>query len=250
MSVKTAGQFKYIEFTRQGRSAIVRLAHPEDGNALSTALLAELAQVLTLLDDASVLLLCASGPDFSLGRPPASYGEPLSSLQQAYQLVVTCNERLANFPGISISAVQGRAMGAGCSLACRCDLVLAAETARFSFPELRKGVPPVIVAAYYSKRLPWRAFLDMVLTGREVPADEAVRLGLVSRVVPDHVLDRAAIELAGDLAAYDPNPVRQLKTFLRDSESLTAQHANRLALSALLDSLARQLDITASGGGE
>lgn len=248
MSVKTAGQFQYIELVREGRLAIVRLAHPEDGNALTTALLAELAVALSTVKDASVLLLSATGPDFSLGRPPASYGEPLSSLQQAYQLVVTCNERLTDFPGITVSAVHGRAVGAGCSLACRCDLVLAGETARFSFPELRKGVPPVIVAAYYAKRLPWRAFLDMVLTGREVPADEAARVGLVSRVVPDHVLDRAAIELARDLATLDPDRVRQVKTFLHDSESLTARHANRLALSVLLDGLARRQSGAATGG--
>lgn len=250
MSDKGIGQFEHLELVREERLAIVRLARPDDGNALTTALLAELVVALSMVDDASVLLLSAVGPDFSLGRPPASYNEPLSSLQQAYQLVVTCNERLADFPGITVSAVRGRAVGAGCSLACRCDLVLAGETARFSFPELRNGVPPVIVAAYYAKRLPWRTFLDMVLTGREVPADEAARLGLVSRVVPDHVLDRAAIELARDLAALNPDPVRMLKTFLHDSESLTAQHANRLALSVLLDGLTRRQLATAAGGGE
>lgn len=240
MSEKVVQEFQHIELVRDGGVATVRLARPEEGNALTTALLAELAAALEVAAGARVLLVTAAGPDFSIGRPPASYGEPLSSLQEAYRLVVTCNERLAAFPGITVAAVHGRAIGAGCSLACRCDLVLAGETARFSFPELRKGVAPVIVAAYYAKRMPWRAFLDMALTGREVPADEAMRVGLVTRVVPDHLLERTAVDLARDLATLDPDPVRQLKDFLADSEAVTVRHANRLALSVLLDGLARR----------
>jgi len=240
MSETPVQGFHAIEFVRNGDVASIRLARPEEGNALTTALLAELVAALEAAADARVLLLTAAGPDFSIGRPPASYDEPLTSLQEAYRLVVTCNERLAGFPGITVAAVQGRAIGAGCSLACRCDLVLAEETARFSFPELRKGVAPVIVAAYYAKRMPWRLFLDMILTGREVPADEAMRAGLVTRVVPSHLLERTAVEVARDLATLAPEPVRQLKNFLTDSEVMTVRHANRLALSVLLDGLAGQ----------
>lgn len=240
--------FQHIQVIPDSNVAVIRLAQPEIGNALTTDLLAELNSALRLISGARVLVLAALGRDFSIGRPPASYSEPLSSLQHAYHLIISCNEQLADFPGVTLSIVQGRAIGAGCSLACRCDIVLAGETARFSFPELRKGVLPAIVAAYYAKRIPWRAFLDMVLSGREIPADEAVRIGLVTRVVPDHVLDTEAMGLAQQLSTLSPGPVRQLKTFLRDVETLSTRQSNRLALTVLLESLAARQSEESTGG--
>lgn len=243
-----AMHYNYLECVQEGQVAVLRLAHPEDGNALTTQLLEELVRALEMYQQASVVLFEASGPDFSVGRPAASYHESVVSLERDYRLVLLCNDLLTCFSGITIAAVHGRAIGAGCSLACRADLVLAGESARFSFPELRKGVPPVIVAAYYAKRMPWHAFLDMVLTGREVPADEAVRLGLVSRVVPDHVLHDTALTLAHELTALRSEVVKQFKQFLLESEPLSIRHANRLALPVLLESLAKRQVVTDGGG--
>lgn len=240
-----------VQVNRNGGIVTLRLVQPETGNALTTELLKGLSDALrNVADGARVLVLSAVGRDFSVGRPPLSYSDSLSDLQTAYEYVVDCNERLAMFPGITIAVVQGRAVGAGCSLACRCDIVLASETARFSFPELTKGVPPVIVAAYYSKRMPWRGFLDMVLTGREVAADEALRLGLVTRVVPDHTLETEAMTLAEQVAALDSQAVRVLKEFLQKIEVMTILDANRFALALLLDSLTSRQSRMQTGGGE
>lgn len=243
-----AMHYDHLECVQEGQLVILRLAHPEDGNALTTQLLEELVRALEMYQQANVVLFEALGSNFSIGRPAASYREPVTSLERAYHLVLLCNDLIAHFTGITIAAVQGRAIGAGCSLACRADLVLAGESARFSFPELWKGVPPVIVAAYYAKRMPWHAFLDMVLTGREVTADEGVRLGLVTRVVPDHVLHDTALALARKLATLRPEVVKQFKQFLLESELLSIRHANRLALPVLLESLAQRQVVTDGGG--
>lgn len=229
--------YQKIRIQQENNVTVLTLADPDTHNALSNELLGELCDALSRVSS-TVLLLNAEGDDFSIGRPPQSYSAAPETWMKGYYLVMRANELLMRFPGVTIAAVQGHARGAGCSLAGRCDLVVAAETATFSFPELRAGVPPVIVASYYSRKLPWHAFLRLALTGQEVSAAEACRLALVTEVVPDHELFQRARELADDLAMIDAGALATLKHFLLSSESASTPQANRLAYAALLETLA------------
>src|SRR5207253_10166931 len=108
----------------------------------------------------------------------------------------------AAIPRVTIAAVAGYALGGGCELAMACDFRVAADTARFGQPEILLGIIPGGGGTQRLARLvgPSRA-KDIILTGRQVDAEEALRIGLADRVVPAETVLDAALELAGSLAA-------------------------------------------------
>ncbi len=140
-------------------------------------------------------------------------------------------DALAAIPRAVIAAVAGYALGGGCELACACDLRVVADNARMGQPEVLLGVIPGAGGTQRLTRLvgPSRA-KDLVLTGRMVDADEALRIGLADRVVPAEQLFLRALELAAELAAG----------------AVVAQGLAKRAIDAGLDGpLATALDIEA-----
>src|SRR5207302_7961562 len=109
-------------------------------------------------------------------------------------------DAVAAIPRVTIAAVAGYALGGGCELAMACDFRVAADTAKFGQPEILLGIIPGGGGTQRLTRLvgPARA-KDIILTGRQVAADEALRIGLADRVVPAEELLAAALELAAQL---------------------------------------------------
>ncbi len=110
-----------------------------------------------------------------------------------------------------IAAVNGYAMGGGAGLAISCDLVLAGESARFGYPEVKHGIVAAIVMAGLVEHVGRKAAFELVATGRTVHADEARALGLVNRVLPDAQLLDEARALALSLAAHPVNAMQATK---------------------------------------
>ena len=108
----------------------------------------------------------------------------------------------------TIARVPGWAMAGGFGLALACDLVVASERARFGAPEIKVGLWPFMVTVPMLRSMGPKAALDLMLTGRVVGADEALRLGFVSRVVPHQDLDATVDELATALAGRSPAVMR------------------------------------------
>ena len=233
----TAGAGQEVTLVERDRLAIVSLDRPHDGNRLTGSLFTTLTRLLEQLAEAGradVVLLRAEGPDFSLGRVPASGPRPSAAeLQDEFRRVQRCNEVLAAFPGVSIAAVQGRALGAGASLAGRCDVALAADDARFGFPEMLSAIPPTIVMSYYAKVLPRKALVELVLTGREIDAEEARRIGLVSRVVPAADLAQQAQAVADEVLRRDARALRVCKRFLQRLDGLSVEDAAEYGIALL-----------------
>lgn len=219
-----------------GPIATIRLNRPDEGNRLTTPVFTLLARYLDdLARDGAIRVLCltAAGPDFSLGRRGTTTEPLASAFHEEFRLVQACNEALAAFPGISLALVRGRAVGAGCSLACRCDVVLAADDARFSFPEIPQGIAPTIVLSYFGKKLPAKPLLHMLLTGREIDPEEAQRIGLVSEVVPAAQFGDRGRELARQFAGLDANVVGLCKEFLGRLDRLTVDDAAAYGIARL-----------------
>jgi enoyl-CoA hydratase/carnithine racemase len=224
----------------EGPTATVTLDRPEAGNRLNAAVLDAVAAHLEAVSaraDVHVLVLRGRGPDFSLGREGPALGRPPTpaDLNPEFARVQRVNELLEDFPGVTVSAVRGRALGAGASLACRADLVLAAQGAVLGFPEVPHGIAPTVVASYFAHRLPRTALLDLLLTGREVDAVEAQRLGLVSRVVPDARFDEELGALVAHCAGLDPEIVRTIKSFLGTAVRLDPRDAVRYGIALLVN---------------
>lgn len=131
-------------------------------------------------------------PDFIATEPPS---EAVRPGQRAF-------DRLAALPVPTIAAIEGAALGGGCELALACDLRVAGETARLGFPETGLGLFPCYGGTQRLPRLVGMAVAkELIFTGRHVEADEALRLGLVNRVVPAGQALAAAVALAEGLAS-------------------------------------------------
>ena len=190
----------------RGRVGIITLNRPEAMNALNDAVMDGLRDALNAFEaDAGIgcVVLTGSEKVFAAGADIVAMQH--MDYAEAYSTdFITRNwERLRTFRKPVIAAVTGFALGGGCELAMMCDMVFAAETARFGQPEIKIGTIP---GAGGTQRLP-RAVgkalaMDLCLTGRLMDAQEALRAGLVSRVLPATELLDTAIRTAEKIAAF------------------------------------------------
>ena len=136
-----------------------------------------------------------------------------------------------------IAAVNGPAIGAGCDLACMCDVRIAAESAKFAESFVKLGIIPGDGGAWLLPRVVgYSKACEMAFTGDTLDAKEALACGLVSRVVPDAELMAEARKLAQRIAANPPHAVRMTKRLIREGQNV--QLATLLELSAAMQSLA------------
>jgi crotonobetainyl-CoA hydratase len=137
-----------------------------------------------------------------------------------------------------IAAVNGMALGGGFELALCADLILCAEHARFSLPELRAGILADAATIKLRRRIPYHVAVDLLMTGRWMEAEEAARWGLVREIVPASQLMDRARELAEVLADGPPLLYPAIKETLRTTETLSVQEAFDLINSGGLASVA------------
>ena len=199
----------------RGRVGLVTLNRPKQLNALNDALMTELGEALLKFDaDENIGAIVLTGNDkaFAAG---ADIGAMVSrSYMDVYKTdYITRNwEALKRTRKPVIAAVAGFALGGGCEIALACDIVIAADTAKFGQPEIRIGVMP---GAGGTQRLP-RAVgkakaMDMILTARMMDAQEAERAGLVSRVVPAEKLLDEALAVANAICEFSGPAVMMAK---------------------------------------
>ena len=190
----------------EGRVGVIVLNRPRQLNALNDALMDALGAALLGLDaDPAIgaIVITGGAQAFAAGADIAAMAD--WGYMDVYQGdFITRNwETIRRVRKPVIAAVAGVALGGGCELALACDLILAADNARFGLPEIKLAMMP---GAGGTQRLP-RAIgkakaMDMCLSARLLSADEADRYGLVSRVVPAAELHTQALALAGQLAGY------------------------------------------------
>lgn len=213
--VQPDDDFLTTERTSAGDADVLRvtLDRPEKLNALPLASLEALTAVAAGIevDDVDALVLRGRGGDFCAGVDLTDVpgGE---SVTEGGRVMHDLVEALRSCPVPVLTAVEGRAFGAGFMLCLGADVVLAAEGASLGLQEVDLGIP---IAGYVTTILPrsvgeHRA-RDWLLTGREVPAVEAERAGLVSRVVPAGDLGRAIADVLATLATSSPDAVALLK---------------------------------------
>lgn len=213
--------------TEHDSVALVQLNRPDALNALSPEMMAALLGTLEELDtgqrvNAVVIAghdkAFVSGADIkSMRTRPMSdvYGSPTGRFWT----------RLAQLELPLVAAVSGYAFGGGCELALACDLIVAAESARFSQAEIKVGIMPGGGGTQrLARTLGKHRAMELVLTGRAVSAAEAAEMGLVNRVVPDSRWRQEALTLASQVAAGPPLAVRFAKraVLAADETTLTA----------------------------
>jgi enoyl-CoA hydratase/carnithine racemase len=201
--------------------AEITLNRPEAMNSISSAMAAELTRAcaeLAAAPEVRVVVFGAAGERaFCAGADlKERAGMTDADIMRQRPVIRAVFGALLALPQPAIAAVHGFALGGGCELALSCDLVVADETATFGLPEVTVGLVPGGGGTQLALRRlgPGRA-ADLVLTGRKVGIDEAMRLGLVDRRVPAGQDGPAALELAGQIAANSPVAVRAAKRAIR-----------------------------------
>jgi enoyl-CoA hydratase/carnithine racemase len=181
--------------------ALIRLDRPK-ANALSIALLEELGEVVRgiLHDPPGAVVVWGGERIFAAGADISEFGGPEEARRVGHHFRGTL-DALASVPRVTIAAVNGVALGGGCELALACDFRLVADNARLGQPEILLGIIPGGGGTQRLARLVGAARAkDLVLSGRQVAADEALRIGLVDRVVPADEVIGAALAWAGEFA--------------------------------------------------
>jgi methylglutaconyl-CoA hydratase len=221
------------------------LDRPEKRNALSSALIESLHAALERADldsDARVVLLRGAGEDFCAGadldellasadRPPAENEAGALRLGNLFS-------RMRRLPKPVVALVQGRALAGGAGLVTGCDLAIAGTGAQLGYPEIQRGFVPAMVMTMLRRLAGEKVALDLVLTGRLLGAEEACRLGLVSRVVADAELEREGVSLARRLAETSPSALALTKQLFYQLDSVPFEQG--IALGARVNALARQ----------
>ena len=220
------------------------LARPRKRNALSRPLVEALHEALeaAALDPAvRVVTLRGEGPDFCAGADLeellASAGHAPEENERDALRLGTLFTRLRTFPRPVVAIVHGRALAGGAGLATACDLVLAAESSQFGYPEMQRGFVPAMVMTILRRLAGEKAAFELVATGRLVGALEAHALGLVTRVIPDERLDGEADELVRQLAAASPSAMQLTKQLFYELDG--KDFAEGIALGARVNALAR-----------
>lgn len=223
-------EYTSILTSTRGRVGWITLHRPEALNALNSTLVDELAHAASAFDaDDAVgcIVLTGSEKAFAAGADIKEM-EGKSSRDMAMQNPFVGLEKFSRVRTPVVAAVAGYALGGGCELAMTCDIILAADNARFGQPEINLGVIPGLGG---TQRLPravgYYKAAELVLTGRMMDAAEAERAGLVSRVVPAADLLAEAEKVAETIAAKSLPVVYAAKEALRASLETTAAEGLR-----------------------
>jgi enoyl-CoA hydratase/carnithine racemase len=200
--------YEHILVETDGPIARVTMNRPDKRNALSLAHMQELADCLKVIGEAKeahVVVLAGNGPAFCAGH---DLSEMIGRDPEAYRRIfdVCCElmETVQSIPQPVIAKVHGVATAAGCQLAATCDLIVAAEEARFATPGVRIGLFCSTPMVALSRAIGQKKAMEMLLTGDFISAEEALVVGLVNRVVPAEDLETETRKLADKIAEASP----------------------------------------------
>ena len=198
-----------------GSVGIATLNRPDALNALNTALLNELADVLEAWDrgtEVRCMIVTGSERAFAAGADIKEMAPKSFSDMYRENLFGNQLDRISRIRKPIIAAVAGHALGGGCELALACDFIIAADTARFGQPEITLGIMPGLGGSQRLTRIIGKSkAMDLCLTGRAMDAAEAEASGLASRVVPADMLMAEALKAAQKVAAQSSPAAQMVK---------------------------------------
>jgi methylglutaconyl-CoA hydratase len=179
----------------------------------------------------------ARGDVFCVGRERG--GRTPQDLRREARDIVRLNETLRTSPLTIVCEVNGDAAGFGAGIVAASDVAIASRAARLWFPEILAGLAPTVVISWLAGAVPHKAAFDLVATGDAITAEEAVRLGLVTRAVPADALERTVDSHIERLAGADPIALREIKEFFVGARTMGPVAAAAAAVDALTISALR-----------
>ncbi|MDZ4666299.1 MAG: enoyl-CoA hydratase-related protein [bacterium] len=194
--------------------ALIRLNRPKELNALNLQLMLELKHALAQFDeDDSVRCIIITGNEQAFAA-----GADIKQMESKNAIDLLKIDQFETWDQIRktkkpiIAAVSGFALGGGCELAMTCDMIVASESAKFGQPEIKIGIMPGAGGTQRLTRAVGKALaMEMVLTGKFISAEEAMRAGLVNKVVPEEVYLDEAVKMAKEISLMSPISIRLAK---------------------------------------
>src|SRR6185436_7337552 len=201
--------------------ARITLNRPEKRNALNSELIEALKDALRRaaeVPEVRAIVLSGAGSDFCSGAylsalqkiATASVAENLEDARSLMELFTLI--RSIRVP--VVAAVRGRALAGGCGLATACDIVLAARSSRFGYPEVKIGFVPAMVMAILRRNVSEKRAFELVTLGGEITAEEAVAMGLANRIIDDEAFDDEVDAFVGQFAKVSRSAVALTKRML------------------------------------
>lgn len=231
----------------KGAVAHITLNRPEKRNALGDQLVRELLSALNEADaddKVKVVVLRGAGTDFCAGADLAQ----LERLSQA-TVLDNLNDAAAAAEMFSkprrmkkpvLAAVRGRAFAGGAGLATACDLIIAARSAQFAYPEVKIGFVAAMVMAFLRRSLGEKRTLELLVTGKVISAAEAERIGFVNRVCNDEDFDAEVDKFANEIAVLSASAVMLTKQLLYQTDGMSFEQAIRAGVD--MNAIARMTE--------
>ena len=214
--------FTTLQLAYDDRVATVTLNRPEKRNAISFELIDDLLRALDEVakSPALVLILTGAGKAFCSGMDLENLKSligrsPEQNLKDS-ETMVRLFRSLYEFPKVTIAAVNGAAIAGGTGLAVLCDFTLAVPEAKFGYTEVKIGFVPAIVSTFLLRQVGEKHARDLLLTGRIIGVEEALRMGLINEVVPADRLMTRARELAAQIMENSPTSLVMTKRLLSE----------------------------------
>jgi enoyl-CoA hydratase len=219
-----------VEQERRGNVVLLTLNRPEARNAISPEVSHEMAAVLDGIEadpTARTVVLTGAGDVFSAGADlkvvAQGRANDIARAKGGFAGMVT-----RNFPKPIIAAVNGPALAGGFEIVLSCDLVVAADSARFGIPEAKRGLMAAAGGLIrLPKRVPMAIALELAMTGDPIDAHRAQQLGLVNRVVPREQVVDEALALAAVIGENSPIAVRLSRQLVQEAAELTEEEGWR-----------------------
>jgi len=232
-----------VEISERGTGTIW-IDNPSHRNAMNNRLIEELIRAFdSLSDDPQCRCVVLRGREqlFCAGRElrdlQALTGATLEEIVAAYQRLKRLNEAIHFCSKPTICVVERFAFGLGATLVSWCDMALAESDAMIAYPEVHHGIVPAPVVMALVRGLPRKFAMDLLLTGRRVKMDEALRIGLVSRCVPQGGIDEELDSMTRSILRGSPAAIRRTKEFVWHSEDA----GHRSAMASAVDSISAGL---------
>lgn len=224
-----------LKLEQHDQIATITLTRPEKRNAISAQMIQELLMALdeTEATAARVVIITGSGKAFCAGMDldglrAVATQSPAANLADSRNMAKMF-QRIYAFPKPVISAVNGAAIAGGCGIATLADFTVAVPEAKFGYTEVKIGFIPALVSVFLRRQVGEKHATDLLLTGRVIDAAEALRIGLVTEVVPADKLIERAREIAGQMIAASPTSVARTKRLLHRYDEAAIQAEIELA---------------------
>ncbi|HXU38932.1 MAG TPA: enoyl-CoA hydratase/isomerase family protein [Blastocatellia bacterium] len=224
--------YQKILFSVEESIARITLNRPDKRNALDDEIVSEFKDALEAAsrdDSVRVVLISGAGKDFCSGADLASLqriseagvAESMASARVMGELFVD----MRRHPRPIIVAVRGRALAGGCGLATACDIILAAESARFGYPEVNIGFIPAMVMAILRRSVSEKRAFELITRGEIISARSAFEIGMINRVFPDDQFDAEVEAYVTQMASKSASAVSLAKSLLYHMDGMTFETA-------------------------